>query len=146
MRDDADRRFDSMTGRFAPSTTGPSHPGTLLAGLLCWLDARSRGARVLLRLEDLDRERSRETLATAMQDDLRWLGLRFDETRLQSQASGEHEAALDRLAAVGALYPCTCSRADLRQHGRRAPDGGFAYPNTCRARALPGRAFARPSE
>jgi glutamyl/glutaminyl-tRNA synthetase len=124
------------TGRFAPSTTGPAHPGTLLAALLCWLDARSRGARLVLRLEDLDPERSSPALALVMRDDLAWLGLDFDAVELQSQERAGHEQALDRLEAAGALYPCSCSRSRIREHGRRAPAGGFAYPNTCRARRL----------
>jgi glutamyl/glutaminyl-tRNA synthetase len=70
-------------GRFAPSTTGPSHPGTLLAALLCWLDARRRGLRVALRLEDLDRERSRAPWIRAMRYDLEWLGLDWDRIDLQ---------------------------------------------------------------
>ena len=63
------------TGRFAPSTTGPAHPGTLLAALLCWLDSRSRGARLLLRLEDLDPKRCRPEWSSGMRDDLLWLGI-----------------------------------------------------------------------
>ena len=66
-----------VRGRFAPSTTGRAHPGTLLAALLCWLDARSRGARLLLRLEDLDPERCRPEWSDAMRRDLDWLGLEF---------------------------------------------------------------------
>jgi len=124
-------------GRFAPSTTGPSHPGTLLAALLGWLDARSRGARLVLRLEDLDPQRSRPSLATAMRDDLAWLGLDFDEVQIQSEARDRHEAALEALAAAGRLYPCACTRSQIRAIARRAPDGGFAYPNRCRGRALP---------
>ncbi len=122
--------------RYAPSTTGRAHPGTLLAALLCWLDARSRGARILLRLEDLDRERCRPEYATAMQDDLAWLGLDFDGVSLQSEAATAHEAALATLAEHGLLYPCRCSRSDLRARGEPSPDGGFRYPNTCRDRDL----------
>jgi len=125
------------SGRFAPSTTGPAHPGTLLAGLLCWLDARSLGARVWLRLEDLDPQRCRPEWAGRMERDLAWLGLDWDGVFLQSRASAAHDAALDRLEADGRLYPCSCSRAVLRAHGQRAPDGGWRYPNSCRERALP---------
>lgn len=125
------------TGRFAPSTTGPAHPGTLLAALLCWLDARSRGARLVLRLEDLDPERSTPERVAAMREALDWLGLDFDAVELQSDARASHEGALDRLEREGLLYPCACSRRTIREHGRPAPDGGFAYPNTCRGRALP---------
>jgi glutamyl/glutaminyl-tRNA synthetase len=129
--------MSAAVGRFAPSTTGRAHPGTLLAALLCWLDARSLGGRLLLRLEDLDSERSRVDLALGLQEDLAWLGLDFDEVQRQSEARPRHEAALDALAARGLLYPCACSRAALKAHGVPAPDGGFAYPGTCRLRALP---------
>jgi glutamyl-tRNA synthetase/glutamyl-Q tRNA(Asp) synthetase len=122
--------------RYAPSTTGRAHPGTLLAGLLCWLDARSRGARVLLRLEDLDPQRCRPELTRAMQDDLAWLGLEWDEVVLQSAFAARHTAALEALERQGRLYPCRCSRRDVRASGTRAPDGGYRYPGTCRGRSL----------
>jgi glutamyl-tRNA synthetase/glutamyl-Q tRNA(Asp) synthetase len=124
-------------GRFAPSSTGPAHPGTLLAALLCWLDARSRGVRLLLRLEDLDPQRARDLWSTRLEADLAWLGLDFDAVERQSGAAPRHEEALDRLAAAGRLYPCRCTRSDLRRAGHPAPDGGFAYPGTCRGRPLP---------
>jgi glutamyl/glutaminyl-tRNA synthetase len=123
--------------RFAPSTTGRAHPGTLLAALLAWLDARARGARILLRLEDLDPERCRPEWAERMQDDLAWLGLDFDTVERQGAFAARHEAALDRLAAAGVLYPCACSRAQLRETGATAPDGSLRYPNRCRRRRLP---------
>lgn len=126
-----------VSGRFAPSTTGPAHPGTLLAALLCWLDARSRGGRIALRLEDLDPQRSDPMKVDAMRDDLEWLGLSWDEVSVQSDAAMPHAAALDELAKAGVLYPCSCSRADIRTVAKRSPDGGFAYPNTCRDIALP---------
>jgi len=125
------------TGRFAPSITGPPHPGTLLAALLCWLDGRARGGRVLLRLEDLDAERGSPELARGMAEGLAWLGLDWDATFRQSEARAAHEDALDRLAAQGRLYPCACSRASLRALGEPAPDGGYRYPGTCRGRTLP---------
>jgi glutamyl/glutaminyl-tRNA synthetase len=123
--------------RFAPSTTGPAHPGTLLAALLCWLDARSRGARLLLRLEDLDPERCRPRFSQALREDLAWLGLDWDEVVEQHDLAAQHEAGLDRLTAAGLLYPCRCSRARIAAHGTRAPDGGWRYPNRCRSRPLP---------
>ena len=124
-----------MITRFAPSTTGEAHPGTLLSALLVWLEARRRGGSAILRLEDLDVTRVKTgwtgqlTLACAE------LGLAWDATVVQSTLGAAHEAALDRLEAAGRLYPCACSRAD-RTGGRRAPDGGWAYDNTCRGRAL----------
>ena len=125
-----------MISRFAPSTTGEAHPGTLLAALLVWLDARARGGRVVLRLEDLDVTRTRAAWADQMIEACRWLGLVWDDVVVQSDRRAAHEAALDALAAAGRLYPCACTRA-ARKGGRRAPDGSWAYDNTCRGRALP---------
>jgi glutamyl-Q tRNA(Asp) synthetase len=123
--------------RFAPSTTGEAHAGTLLAALLAWLDARARKAHLLLRLEDIDPERCRPEFGMRMQADLSWLGLDFDIVEEQHTRVAAHEEALDRLAAAGLLYPCECTRSRLRSYGRRAADGGFVYPNNCRGRALP---------
>ncbi len=125
-----------MISRFAPSTTGEAHPGTLLSALLVWLDARSRGGQALLRLEDLDRTRLKAAWVDQLIDACAWLGLDWDATVVQSGRTPAHERALDQLEAAGRLYPCTCSRAD-RAGGRRAPDGGWAYENTCRGRPLP---------
>ncbi len=122
--------------RFAPSTTGPAHPGTLLAALLCWLDARSRGLTAILRLEDLDPERCRPEHAEGLVRDLAWFGLTWDVVERQSDHAERHAAALDALAAAGRLYPCTASRKDLAG-GRRAPDGGWAYDNRGRGTPLP---------
>ncbi|HEY5939114.1 MAG TPA: glutamate--tRNA ligase family protein [Kofleriaceae bacterium] len=125
-----------IRSRFAPSTTGEAHPGTLLSALLVWLDARSRAGHVALRLEDLDATRTKTAFADQLIEACAWLGLDWDEIVVQSERHASHEVALDALAAAGRLYPCTCSRAD-RTGGRRAPDGGWAYDNTCRTRALP---------
>jgi len=130
----------TAAGRFAPSTTGHPHPGTLLAALLCWLDARSLGARLTLRLEDLDPQRCRPEFADALREGLEWMGLDWDEVVLQSDGLAAHEAALDRLAEAGLLYPCSCSRSRLRESGRRAPDGSAHYPGLCRGRSLPAAA------
>ena len=124
-------------GRFAPSPSGPAHPGTLLAALLAWLDARSRGAGFGLRLEDVDTERCTPEHAREMREALRWLGLDWDAESVQTERRGVHEAALDALAGAGWLYPCRCSRAELRRRGSPARDGGIRYPGTCRERALP---------
>jgi len=130
----------TYVGRFAPSTTGLAHPGTLLAALLCWLDARSRGGRVELRLEDLDPVRCKPAFADAMIADLAWLGLDWDAVVLQSANAELHERALDRLAEAGVLYPCTCGRSEIRAAGRRAPDGSWRYAGRCRHARLPPRA------
>lgn len=123
--------------RFAPTTSGRAHPGTLLAGLLCWLDARSRGARLTLRLEDLDPDRCRPEFADGLIDDLAWFGLDWDGCERQSAHGDGHAAALDALAAQGRLYPSPASRRELAAIGRRAPDGGWAYDNRDRGRSLP---------
>jgi len=125
-----------MITRFAPSTTGEAHPGTLLSALLVWLDARKRGGSVVLRLEDLDTTRTKVQWAAQLQEACAWLGVDWDGVAIQSDRIGAHEAALDTLERQGRLYPCRCSRAE-RMRGRRAPDGGWAYDNICRARQLP---------
>lgn len=123
--------------RFAPSTTGPAHLGTLAAALLCWLDARKRRARLVLRLEDLDPDRCKPAFARSIVDDLAWLGLEWDEVTEQHTLGAQHEAAMDRLEAMGVLYPSTITREELRAIGRRTPDGGYAYDNRGRGRPLP---------
>ena len=124
------------TGRFAPSTTGRVHPGTLIAGLLCWLDARSSGARVVLRLEDLDRERTKAGYVDELERDLEWFGLGWDSSSLQSENCDRYETALDRLIGDGRVYCCDCSRTEIRGSGRPAPDGGYRYPGTCRSNTV----------
>jgi glutamyl-Q tRNA(Asp) synthetase len=124
-------------GRFAPSPSGPPHPGTLLAGLLAWLDARSRGAGFGLRLEDVDSLRCSPALAREMREALVWLGLDWGAESLQSERRAAHEAALDALGEAGLLYACRCSRAEVRRGGAPAADGGTRYPGTCRSRGLP---------
>lgn len=123
---------DAIKGRFAPSTTGGVHPGTLLAGLLCWLDARSQGGEILLRLEDLDRERTKPGYVEAMERDFAWFGLEFDSVTRQSERSEAHEEAMLGLLRSGRVYACACSRAEIRSAGQAAPDGSFRYPGTCR--------------
>jgi glutamyl-Q tRNA(Asp) synthetase len=123
--------------RFAPTTSGPAHPGTLLAALLCWLDARSQAARLELRLEDIDHTRCTPASAADMRAALSWLGLDWDATSLQSDFTEQHERALDRLAEQGRLYPCNCSRSEIKRGGLKAADGGFRYPGTCQSKGLP---------
>jgi glutamyl/glutaminyl-tRNA synthetase len=123
--------------RFAPTTSGPAHPGTLLAGLLCWLDARSRGASIELRLEDIDHTRCTPESARDLRAALDWFGLDWDSESLQSEQRRAHGRALDRLARCGRLYPCRCSRSAVKRSGTLAADGGHRYPGTCRERRLP---------
>ena len=122
-------------GRFAPSPTGPLHLGSLRTALLAWLFARSQSARFLVRIEDLDPQRSRREYERGQLDDLRTLGLDWDETPVrQSERMTLYEDALARLDAQGRLYPCFCTRAEIREAASAPhdalPDGG--YPGTCR--------------
>lgn len=125
-----------VISRFAPSTTGFAHPGTLLSALLVWLDARALRGSALLRLEDVDHTRCKPEWAEQMRVAMEWMGLDWDQIAVQSARTSRHEAALDQLAAAGRLYPCACTRSE-RRGGRRAPDGGWAYENLCRDRPLP---------
>jgi glutamyl/glutaminyl-tRNA synthetase len=122
--------------RFAPSASGRAHPGTLLAGLLAWLDARSRGASFLLRIEDIDPQRATAEWRDGLIEDLTWFGLDWDALEFQAGQAPRHAAALDRLQALGRLYPCSCAKAHLRKTCRALPDGSLVYPGTCRGRAL----------
>lgn len=121
-------------GRFAPSPTGPLHLGSLRTALVAWLFARSRGARFLVRVEDLDPQRSRPEWERHQLADLRALGLDWDGPIVrQSERIEMYAEALGRLEAMGRLYPCFCTRAEIRQ-AASAPHGPLpagAYPGTC---------------
>ncbi len=122
-------------GRFAPSPSGPLHLGNLRTALLAWLFARSAGARFLLRIEDLDPERSRREHEAGQLSDLAALGLDWDGPVVrQSERRAAHRAALAQLQAAGRVYPCWCTRAEIRAAASAAhgplPEG--AYPGTCR--------------
>lgn len=123
-------------GRFAPTTSGRAHPGTLLAAMLAWLDVRSRGGRFLLRLEDIDPTAQSQADQRGLLDDLEWFGLDWDELVWQSARRPDHEAALDRLASMGRLYECDCSRTTVRAAGLPSAAGGWVYPGTCRHRRV----------
>lgn len=135
-------------GRFAPSPTGRMHLGNLFTALMSWLSVRSRGGRWVLRIEDLDPQRSKIEHARMIEDDLDWLGLDFDEGGLQgcgahgpyrqSERSGIYEEYLDRLIATGYTYPCTCTRADiLATQAPHQSDGRVIYGGRCRPALLP---------
>lgn len=119
-----------ITGRFAPSPSGRMHLGNLFTALLAWLSVRSQNGKMILRIEDLDPQRSKSEFVTALRDDLKWLGLDWDEEMpLQSTRSAIYETQFDKLP----VYPCYCSRNEL--HAASAPhasDGTFIYAGTCR--------------
>ena len=124
--------------RFAPSPTGYLHIGHVYSAWQGWQRARGDGGRFLLRLEDIDRTRCRDEFATAIIEDLAWLGLCWDgPVRRQSEHFGDYRGALDRLEGMGVLYPCFCTRREIAiEIGRSgaAPQGevGTPYPGTCR--------------
>lgn len=127
-----------MKGRFAPSPSGRMHLGNVYAALLSWLSARSRGGEWLLRIEDIDPQRSRREYADQIRDDLRWLGLSWDEEYTQSERYGIYEKHLQRLFDKGLTYACNCTRADIM--ATQAPhesDGRIVYKGTCREKGLP---------
>jgi glutamyl-Q tRNA(Asp) synthetase len=133
------RRMSTIVTRFAPSPTGYLHLGHAFSALFAWRLARDVGGRFLLRLEDIDPGRCRPEFATAILQDLAWLGLDWDgEVRVQSQHLSEYRAVLDQLAARDLLYPCFCTRADIQREMEQSaaaphtPDGAPLYPGTCR--------------
>ena len=123
-----------VVGRFAPSPTGRMHLGNVTASLLAWLSVRSQGGRLVLRIEDLDDRARSGPWAELLMDDLRWLGLEWDEgPYYQTERLDLYEEALQRLDLLGLVYPCFCTRAEL--HAASAPhasDGTPVYAGTCR--------------
>ncbi len=121
-------------GRFAPSPTGRVHLGNVFCALLSWLSTKSKGGEWLLRIEDIDPQRSRREYALQLMDDLEWLGLPWDgEPVWQSQRSDIYEHYLRQLHDMGLTYPCYCTRADIM--ATQAPhesDGRVVYKGTCR--------------
>lgn len=136
----------ALVTRFAPSPTGYLHLGHAYAALFAYDAARAAGGRFLLRIEDIDPGRCRPEFETAILDDLAWLGLGWEmPMRRQSEHMAEYAAALARLDAMGLIYPCFCTRAEIRAEIARAidapqgPDGPI-YPGTCRGMGADERA------
>lgn len=121
--------------RFAPSPNGPLHLGHAYAAIQAHDRARAGGGAFLLRIEDIDGTRSRAELTASILADLDWLGLAWDgEPIIQSRRSAAHIAAGERLKAMGLLYPCTCTRAEIAAAASAAGPDGPIYPGTCRHR------------
>ena len=125
----------TSVGRFAPTPSGRMHLGNVFAGLIAWLSVRSQGGEMVLRMEDLDTQRTSGEFAELLRADLRWLGLDWDrETAPQSARSQVYDEYFHILEEKGLLYPCYCTRSQL--HSVNAPhlsDGTYVYPGTCRA-------------
>ena len=128
----------SAATRFAPSPTGYLHLGHAYSALDAYRAARETDGRFLLRIEDIDSGRCRPEYEAAIFEDLAWLGLTWEEpVRRQSEHLADYRAALDELRTAGLIYPCFCTRRDIRREIARAaaaphgPDGAI-YPGTCR--------------
>jgi glutamyl-tRNA synthetase len=124
-------------GRMAPSPTGAQHIGNARTYLIAWLSARSRGGRVVLRIEDIDSPRVKPGAAEQALGDLRWLGLDWDgELLVQTRRLSVYEDALRELQRNELVYPCTCTRSDV-ERAASAPHSeheGPVYPGTCSSR------------
>ena len=124
----------ATVGRFAPTPSGRMHLGNVFAALVAWLSVKKDGGHMVLRMEDLDTQRTSAAFAQVLRQDLQWLGLTWDEeTQPQSLRSRVYEEYFDKLEAMGLLYPCYCTRSQL--HSVNAPhlsDGTYVYAGTCR--------------
>ena len=138
--------MSDIVGRFAPTPSGRMHLGNVFAAMLAWLSVRSQGGKMVLRMEDLDTQRTSREFASVLREDLLWLGLDWDEeTPPQSSRSAVYDKYFEILREKGLLYPCYCTRSQL--HSVNAPhlsDGTYVYPGTCRNLTAPpeGRAPA----
>jgi glutamyl-tRNA synthetase len=141
----ASGHIDRPAGRIAPSPTGGLHLGHARTFLIAWLAARRAGGKVILRVEDLDAARIRTEAKRTVLDDLRWLGLDWDEgpdvggrsfPYVQSERMPLYQSVLERLKADESVYPCTCTRAEIDRAASapHAEDEGPTYPGTCAGR------------
>ena len=134
--------MQTLRGRFAPSPSGRMHLGNLFSALLAWLSVRRAGGVMVLRMEDLDPDRCRPEYARQLADDLRWLGLDWDEgwqkggphgPYLQSERTERYAATFRALEGQGLLYPCYCTRAErLAASAPHRADGQAIYAGKCR--------------
>ena len=125
---------ENVVGRFAPTPSGRMHLGNVFAALIAWASVRSRDGEMVLRMEDLDTQRTSSEFAQVLREDLAWLGLDYDrETPAQSLRSHVYDLYFEQLREKGLLYPCFCTRSQL--HSVNAPhlsDGTYVYTGTCR--------------
>lgn len=142
-------------GRFAPSPTGDLHLGSLATALVAWARARAAGGAFVLRVEDIDTPRVVAGSEARQIEDLRWLGLEWDEgpdvggayaPYRQSQRLASYEDAIERLAHTGSIYFCDCSRRDIAgvASAPHVGEEGPRYPGTCRRFGMRERSFRRP--
>ncbi|WP_368188043.1 tRNA glutamyl-Q(34) synthetase GluQRS [Aestuariibius sp. HNIBRBA575] len=126
-----------MITRFAPSPTGPLHLGHAFSAFQVWDLAQRLDGQVLLRIEDTDSTRCRSHHKDAICDDLTWLGLTWPKSvRTQSQHYDDYAAILDQLTECGLLYPCDCTRRQIKDAGATTGWDGLVYPGTCRTKPM----------
>jgi len=128
-----------VVGRFAPTPSGRMHLGNVFAAMIAWLSVRLQKGKMVLRMEDLDTQRTSNEFARTLREDLLWLGLDWDEeTPPQSQRSAVYDRYFEKLQDLNLLYPCYCTRSQL--HSINSPhlsDGTYVYPGTCRNLTAP---------
>ena len=124
------------TTRFAPSPNGSLHLGHAYSAIIAHDLAQDSGGRFLLRIEDIDGVRSRAEMADEFRNDLTWLGLEWDEVPPQSTRLDSYADAADRLREMGLLYPCQCTRAEIKQAATEVGQEGPIYPGTCKHRDI----------
>ncbi|MEL6566088.1 MAG: tRNA glutamyl-Q(34) synthetase GluQRS, partial [Pseudomonadota bacterium] len=132
----------TFTTRFAPSPTGPLHLGHAYSAILAHDMARAAGGRFLLRMEDTDLQRCKPEWEALILEDMAWLGLRWDgPVHRQSDHIGSYNARIAGLMTRGLLYPCSCSRSDIRAALTAPQEGAIppVYPGTCRGRSMASR-------
>lgn len=118
--------------RFAPSPNGLLHMGHAYSAIVAHDLAKAAGGQFLLRIEDIDGARSRADLADGFREDLRWLGLEWGEVPAQSLRLASYQSAADQLKAMGILYPCQCTRAEIAAAAVHSGEEGPIYPGTCK--------------
>ena len=129
----------SMRTRFAPAPTGHLHLGHVHNAIHVWEFAKSHGGRVILRIEDHDRQRARAEFEASIREDLKWLGFEPDEEApRQSERGAAYRGVVHELAAKGLVYGCSCSRQEIAATGTGTPteQDELRYPGTCRERGL----------
>lgn len=126
-----------MITRFAPSPTGALHLGHAYSALTVWSVAEQFEGTALLRIEDTDSTRVRPEHEHAIYDDLKWLGLDWPTpVRRQSAHMADYTQTLLRLAVEGLIYPCSCTRRQIKDAGAQPGADGLVYPGTCRGRSM----------
>lgn len=139
MSHSVSRPTKRVKGRLAPSPTGGQHLGNARTYLLAWLSARSQQGEIQLRIEDIDKTRVRAEAISLIIEDLKWLGLTWDEGPImQSSRYSRHQEALERLMKQGVVFPCTCTRKDIltASSAPHLEEAEPVYPGTCRNRSL----------